>query len=342
MAQDRVSGFIGLEVTNDGDTIGGTLLVIGSLDQQKDPNTGAFTPDWAVVASQPIIYPNFTSALKGGVITGSNNFRNLNVWFNGSKVVANGVVLTDYSNLWVMTTYNNSPALKRIKNITGPNDGTFELRWECEVYNGVNWVKVVRSTSSSLTTLSSSTYSVRLMADNGGIVDNNTSPVTNCILTPEVRLGSDKKTSGLFFKYFKMVNGAWVAFGSNTTSRASIKITPSDVDGVDAFMVEVYKNTATGDKIGSDVQSVIDNSDPFHVEMAQGRFSYGSAAQTLSPKIMQGTKDLTSTFTFTSLSLVNDAGDVLKAGNLTTKTIQVTFDDVKNQVRPAISINAER
>lgn len=341
MAQDRVSGFIELEVTNDGDTIGGTLLVIGSLDQQKDPNTGAFTPDWSVAADQPVIYPNFTSALNGGVITGIDNFRNLNVWFIGTQVVKNGAVIR-YPDIWTMTTYNNCPALKRTDNLDTNGDGAFALRWECEVYNGVNWVKVVRTTSASLTTLSSSTYSVRLMASNGGIVDNNTSPVTNCILTPEVRLGSDKKTGGLFFKYFKMVNGAWVAFGSNTTSRASITVTPADVDGADAFMVEVYKGTATGDKIGSDVQSVIDNSDPFHVEMAQSRFSYGSAAQTLSPKIMQGTKDLTSTFTFTSLSLVNDAGEVLKAGNLTTKTIQVTFDDVKNQVRPAISINAER
>lgn len=342
MAQDRVSGFIELEVTNDGDTIGGTLLVIGSLDQQRDPNTGAFTPDWSVAANQPVIYPNFTSALKGGVITGSDNFRNLNIWFNGNKIVENGVVTTAYSSVWTMTTYNSCPALKRLKNIESDNDGTFELRWECEVYNGANWVKVVRSTSVSLMTLSSSTYSVRLIASNGGIVDNNTTPVTECVLTPEVRLGGEKKTSGLFFKYFKMVDGAWVAFGSNTTSRASITVTPPDVDGVDAFMVEVYNGSATGDKIGSDVQSVIDNSDPFRVEMAQSRFSYGSAAQTLSPRIMQGTKDLTSTFTFTSLSLVNDAGEILKAGNLTTKSIQVTFDDVKNQVRPAISINAER
>lgn len=345
MAQERVGAFIELEVTNDGDTIGGSLLAIGSLEQQKDKETGAFTPDYTVAAEQPVIYPNFTSALKGGVITGTANFRNVNVWSAGVQLVSNGVVTSAAAGSWSIATQNNRPAIKRISNLgkgVVANDGTYDIRWECEVNNGANWIKKVASTNISLTTVSKAGYNIRLAASNGGMVDANTSPVTNCVLKPDVRLGSEKITSGLFFKYFKMVDGVWTAFGSNTTSRASITVTPSDVDGEDAFMVEVYKGSATGNKLGSDVQSVIDNSDPFRVELVMDRFAYGSPAQTLAPKIMQGANDVTSTFTFKALNLVDNDGTILKAGDLSKKQIVVSFDDVKSKVRPGISLNATR
>lgn len=345
MAQDRVGAFIELEVVEDGDTIGGTLLAIGSLEQQRDKDTGAFTPDYTVAADQPIVYPNFTSALKGGVITGMDNFREVNIWFAGQKIVNNGVLTSGDDGWWLYTTQNNCPAIKRLKNMgagAAADDGVFELRFECEVYNGANWIKKVVSTNMTLTTVSKSGYNIRLSADNGGIVDANTSPVTKCILTPDVRLGGEKITSGLFFKYFKMVDGKWVAFGSNTTSRASVTVTADDVDGEDAFMVEVYKGSATGNKLGSDVQSVIDNSDPFRVEMAQDRFSYGSPVQNLAPKIMQGANDVTSGFTFTSLQLIDNDGTVLKSAAAGSKTISVSFDDVKGKIRPGISLNATR
>lgn len=340
MAQDRVGAFIELEVVEDGDTIGGTLLAIGSLEQQRDKDTGAFTPDYTVAADQPIVYPNFTSALKGGVITGMDNFREVNIYLGSEIIIRNGSSV--YLSQWEYTTQNGCPAVKKKFNGLYTDNDTQPIRFECEVYNGANWIKKVVSTNMSVTTVSKSRYNIRLSADNGGIVDANTSPVTKCVLTPDVRWGSEKITSGLFFKYFKMVDGAWVAFGSNTTSRASVTVTADDVDGEDAFMVEVYKGSATGNKLGSDVQSVIDNSDPFRVEMAQERFSYGSPVQNLAPKIMQGANDVTSGFTFTSLQLIDNDGTVLKSAAAGSKTISVSFDDVKGKIRPGISLNATR
>lgn len=82
----------------------------------------------------------------------------------------------------------------------------------------------------------------------------------SCILEAVTRKGDSEVTSGLTYKWYKLVNGSWSVLSSKTSKTLSV-----DTDMVDVaaqFKVEVYQN---GTVIGSDVQTVTDASDPLDI-----------------------------------------------------------------------------
>ena len=80
----------------------------------------------------------------------------------------------------------------------------------------------------------------------------------SCILKAVARMGSDEITTGLAYKWYNQVNGAWSVLSGKTTQ--TLTVTNDMVDTTGVFKVEVYQG---GKLIGQDTQSVMDASDPF-------------------------------------------------------------------------------
>lgn len=318
---NTVSGVFQLTVTKDGDTLGGCLLVKGILDQQKDKESGAYVPDYSVVDNRPEIFPRVTSAIKGGAITGTSNFEDVKWYYNNQAVVEG----SHFEFSTEGEAGSEVPSLIIKDNPTGI-EGAYEIRFEAIVNNGSSKSKVIFTIRYTLSVVSTSAYSVILKTKYGGIVNGEQSEV----LTPYLRLGTNEVSSGVFYKYYKMVNGSWTAFGSNATSRGSITITNDDVNGVDLFKVDVHIGNADGAIICSDVQEVIDDSDPYQIVAPTNVFSYGSPQQTITPKVYKGDTDVTTSesWTITSIKLIFSDGTEKKSS--TSGSIQISFDEVKD------------
>lgn len=82
---------------------------------------------------------------------------------------------------------------------------------------------------------------------------------TSCVLRAVTRLGSDEVTSGLTYKWFRQMNGAWSSLEVTTQT---LTVTNSMVDTTGTFKVEVYKGSTL---VGQDIQTVIDASDPYDI-----------------------------------------------------------------------------
>lgn len=80
----------------------------------------------------------------------------------------------------------------------------------------------------------------------------------SCILKAVARMGSDEITTGLAYKWYNQVNGAWSVLSGKTTQ--TLTVTNDMVDTTGVFKAEVYQG---GKLIGQDTQSVMDASDPF-------------------------------------------------------------------------------
>lgn len=80
----------------------------------------------------------------------------------------------------------------------------------------------------------------------------------SCILKAVARVGADEITSGLTYKWYKLVSGSWSVISGQTGQ--ALTVNNDMVDTTGQFKVEVYQN---GSIIGSDVQTVMDASDPF-------------------------------------------------------------------------------
>lgn len=332
---NTVSGVFQLTVTKDGDTLGGCLLVKGILDQQKNKDSGAFVPDYTQLDSRPEIFPRVTSAIKGGAVTGLTNFTNVKWYFN-SEAIEDGNANFEFANEGEAG--SEVPSLI-IKGNPVDVDGAYEIRFEADVNNGSSKSKVIFVTKLTLSTVSTAAYTVVLKTKYGGIVNGEQSEV----LTPYLRLGTNEVSSGVFYKYYKMVNGSWTAFGSNATSRGSITITNDDVNGIDLFKVDVHIGNADGAIICSDVQEVIDDSDPYQIVAAVNTFSFGSPQQTITPKVYKGENDVTASesWTITSIKLIFSDGSEQKSS--TSGSIQISFDEVKDDAGvPYLYITASK
>lgn len=82
----------------------------------------------------------------------------------------------------------------------------------------------------------------------------------SCLLTAIARMGADEITSGLTYKWYKLVNGAWSILSGQTAK--SLTVTDSMVDTTGSFKVEVYQASTL---IGIDTQTVMDLSDPYDI-----------------------------------------------------------------------------
>lgn len=82
----------------------------------------------------------------------------------------------------------------------------------------------------------------------------------SCILTAIARMGADEITSGLTYKWYKLVNGAWSVLTGQTSK--NLTVTDTMVDTTGTFKVEVYQSSVL---IGIDTQTVMDLSDPYDI-----------------------------------------------------------------------------
>lgn len=82
----------------------------------------------------------------------------------------------------------------------------------------------------------------------------------SCILTAVARMGADEITSGLTYKWYKLVNAAWSILNGQTSK--NLTVTDSMVDTTGSFKVEVYQSSTL---IGIDTQTVMDLSDPYDI-----------------------------------------------------------------------------
>lgn len=82
----------------------------------------------------------------------------------------------------------------------------------------------------------------------------------SCILTAIARMGADELTSGLTYKWYKMVSGAWSVLSGQTSK--NLTVTDSMVDTTGMFKVEVFQSSTL---IGIDTQTVMDLSDPYDI-----------------------------------------------------------------------------
>jgi hypothetical protein len=93
--------------------------------------------------------------------------------------------------------------------------------------------------------------------------DNNYFTITeknsSCKFRAVTRMGSDEVTSGLTYKWFRLVNGEWSSLGVTTQT---LTVTNEMVDTTGTFKVEVYKGSTL---VGQDIQTVVDASDPYDI-----------------------------------------------------------------------------
>lgn len=82
----------------------------------------------------------------------------------------------------------------------------------------------------------------------------------SCILTAIARMGTDELTSGLTYKWYKLVNGTWSVLSDQTGKNLTVTDTMVDTTGM--FKVEVYQSSTL---IGLDTQTVMDLSDPYDI-----------------------------------------------------------------------------
>lgn len=80
------------------------------------------------------------------------------------------------------------------------------------------------------------------------------------ILTAVARMGASEITSGLTYKWYKLVSGAWNVLSGQTAK--NLTVTETMVDTTATFKVEVYQSATL---IGLDTQTVMDLSDPYDI-----------------------------------------------------------------------------
>lgn len=328
---NTISGVIAVQVLKDGDTISGQLLSTRTLSQLRDKNSGAFSPDYSAAEGYAIIFPEIQSAIKGGTIFGVDNITEV-VWkFNGTDV-------SSMSDVFETTTQGEAdtqvPALKMKGN---PVDevGSYKIDFEAKVNNGTSTAKINLFTTFTLEEIAGSGYSVTLEATNGGVV----TQIANETLKPYVRLGATEVQSGVFFKYYKLVGETWQDFGSNATSRASVTVTPDDVNGEDLFKVAVHSGTADGAVLAEDTQSVIDRTDPYQILLVIPTLTKGMSI-VATPQVTDGTT-IQEGWTITLISLRKPDGTEIKQS--TSGSLNINYEEVKDvDGEPFLYITAEK
>lgn len=139
-----------------------------------------------------------------------------------------------------------------------------------------------------------------------------------CKLTAMVRQGTGEITSGLTYKWYNQVNGAWRQLSGQTGKTLTVSDTMVDTSGV--FKVEVSQN---GSVIGMDTQTVMDLSDPYDIltnpNPADETIESGSGGSvTYTPTLVKRgsttkAKDVNFYFVF-----MDSAGNILNTSTATT------------------------
>lgn len=221
-------------------------------------------PDFSV--TKPIMYFVCTSSrvLEGIVAPASINFE-----FNGILLTFDPVTFEStntglegvFKRVFPSTgqPYYGLQILKNIAPISGYASAT--VRMEAAVSYGTQSDLIQASFPISIQQSSGSAYSVHIQAGdsyNFVITKNNTSVIIKAVTYLG---GSEVSPSSLSFAWQKMDKNGWVAI---TNTSQSIVVNADDIQTYGEYRVTVSK----GDSIlGSDIQSVMDASDPYDIAM---------------------------------------------------------------------------
>lgn len=150
--------------------------------------------------------------------------------------------------------------LQVVKNLVKASEGaSCTIRCEATVIVGntsdivqfVYTVPITKGVGSSLmTTITAGDNNLFCIREKGG----------QCVLSALVRQGAGEVTSGLAYKWYNQVNGAWAVLSGQTGK--TLTVTEDMVDTSGVFKVEVSQN---GSVIGMDTQTVMDLSDPYDI-----------------------------------------------------------------------------
>ena len=83
---------------------------------------------------------------------------------------------------------------------------------------------------------------------------------TSCILKAVAWLGGDQLNTGLTYVWKRLMNGAWEAIAGQTGQ--TLTVSDDMIDTTGQFLVEIFQD---GKSIGTDVQTVVDASDPLDI-----------------------------------------------------------------------------
>lgn len=155
----------------------------------------------------------------------------------------------------------------------------------------------------------------------------------SCLLKSVAWLGSDQLSAGLTYKWYALQGGVWQILSGQTGQ--TLAVTNNMVNSSGQFMVEVFQN---GTLIGTDVQTVVDASDPLDIlsnpDPASETIEEGSGGTvTYAPVLVKRgstAKFKDTKFFFTALDA---AGNVLNPS--TARTAQASFSVTEGMCRQA-------
>lgn len=263
MGQNTVSGSAHIKFIRQGDSITSILISTAALVQYVNTANSMATPDWAVAANQPVIYPRIVSQLTGNVITSIANpawkFNNTSLVFGSNGKTADGK--------FESTTYTVSgvaiPALKICKNIMLDASQNTVISFSGDVTTGGMTYTINADIPVTRSETSGEVYQGYISATNGGIVDDTNTSTT---LTAALNKGGAAMTDGVTYAWYystpedtDAVKDNWEPMNKTTKS---ITVSRDDVDTVKTLKCDLAVN---GSVVCSAFFEIRDESDPLYI-----------------------------------------------------------------------------
>lgn len=234
----------------------------GDLYQEWEgtQSDNAVRPDWA--ALKPILYFVCTSSrVAEGVATPDS----VDFYFNGTKITWNGDTSTGtFAGYFKkISPTGNQPyyGLQFLKNIADlAGYATAVIRMEATISYGTQSDTIQASYTIPIQQATGSSYRVVIAAGdtkNFVITEKNGS----CILKAMAYQAGEAITSGLSYVWEKMGVSGWETLAGKTAQTLTVQA--SDIDTYGEYRVTVSRS---GNALGSDVQGVMDTSDPFDID----------------------------------------------------------------------------
>jgi hypothetical protein len=200
-------------------------------------------------ASETPVVDNMTYYVNGEKLTFDSDNKNTNENFPG------------YFKKYVADASHTYCGLQILKNLVEPwSKSAVTVRMEAKVSYGTQEDTIQASYTVAIRPAAVDGHRVVIKAgdDNSFVIK---AKDGSCILKATAWQGNSELTQGLSYKWYKSVSGGWELISSATSQTYTVK--EADVDSYAEFKVEVYQGSTN---LGSDVQGVLDASDPYEVQ----------------------------------------------------------------------------
>ncbi len=269
----------------------------GDLFQQYTENAGAIavTPSYATL--QPIL--EFV-CISSRASLGEQKFESSQIqWYmNDTEITfTNNVSTGVYEGLFKKVTSNGRQALQIVKDIAeaaGYASATIKAVATIFINNESDQIQATYSIQIGQKSGTSHKVVIASGDSNNFVITSKTASATNnCVLKAQTYFNGElmEDVSGLTYKWYKADASATDGFTliSGATSQ-TYTVKEADIDTYAEFKVEVYANGAS-DPLGSDVQGVMDATDPYMVQTnpspSTEEIVYGTGGTvTYTPKIV--------------------------------------------------------